>query len=186
MEKTLIILRGLPGAGKSTLTKKLESDHGVEAVVCCADDYFYYGKEKIPENYNWDGEKLFAAHKSSLQKCEDAIEEGKELIISDNTNIHLRDLKPYAEMAKESGYKIEVHSIVGMSAEESAKFNTHNVPLDVCVKILKKYNPCPNNLIRKDQTIEVTNVIHDYMGIRKGVFGNGKFNKKDKKKSKKI
>ncbi len=178
MEKTLIILRGLPGSGKSTLTKKLEADFGVEAVICSADDYFYFGQEKVPENYKYDRSLIGKAHGSCKYHACKAMDEGKELIIIDNTNIKISDYKIYALTAKEKGYKVISHAITGMSAEESAKLNVHGVPVENCAKMLHAYDKCPNKILGKDNSVvEVEEFKHDYAWIRKGIFNNGSFSK---------
>jgi len=47
MEKNLVIVRGLPGAGKSSFAKLLGS------AICTADDYFIKNGK-----YNWTASKI--------------------------------------------------------------------------------------------------------------------------------
>lgn len=186
MEKTLVILRGLPGSGKSTLAKKLEEDFGEEAVICSADYYFYFGKEHIPENYKFDRNLLGKAHGSCKYNACKAMDEGKPLVIIDNTNIRLAEYKFYALTAKEKGYKVVSHAITGMTAEKSAELNVHSVPLEACARMLHAYDKCPRKILGKDDAVvEVDETKHDYLWIRKGVFGNGSFSKNFNKAGKK-
>lgn len=180
--KTIIILRGLPGSGKSTLISHLEKEYGKQAKVCSADHYFYFGKEHIPENYKFDRFLLGKAHGSCKWNCKKAMEDGEELIIIDNTNIRLTEYKLYALLGLEHGYKVVSHAIVGMSAEKSAELNVHNVPLETCVRMLSNYEKMPRKILGQDnKVVEVEEIKHDYQWIRKGVYGNGKFgNKKGK------
>jgi tRNA uridine 5-carbamoylmethylation protein Kti12 len=177
--KTLIILRGLPGAGKTTIIKKLEKQYSETATVCSADHFFYFGKEHIPENYHFQRDMLNKAHGSCRTNCSKAIQENKPLIIIDNTNIKLRDFKDYIELAYDGGYKIICHSITGMTAEDSFNSNVHNVPIETCAKMLSSYSPCPRKIIIKNSSVDVEEVVHDFHQIRKGVFANGKFIKKN-------
>jgi len=183
--KTLIILRGLPGAGKTTIIKELEKQYGQEATVCSADHYWYFGKEQIPENYKFDIALLSKAHGSCKYNCIKAIEVEKELIIIDNTNIKLKDLKVYALLGQEAGYKVICHSITGMTAEDSFKSNVHNVPLETCVRMLKAFEKCPRKIIGQNDgsVVEIEEIVHDFGWIRKGVFRNGHFGTKNSKKN---
>ena len=183
--KTLIILRGLPGAGKTTIVKYLEEKAGQEATVCSADHYFYFGKEHTPENYKFDRALLDKAHGFCKYHCIKAIEENKELIVIDNTNIKLRDFKLYALLGAEAGYTVISHAIVGMSAEDSFKLNVHNVPIEACARMYGAFEKCPRKIIgQKDNSVvEITEIVHDFEWIRKGVFENGHFGKKNSKKN---
>lgn len=181
--KTLIIMRGPSGSGKSTLIAELEKDYGVTASVCSADNYWYFGKEKTPENYKFDFSKLGASHAYCYSECEKAIASNNELIVIDNTNINLRDFKDYIELGTNAEYEVILHSIVGITPEDSFRLNVHKVPLEVCIRMVKNFQKCPNNVQIKDKFVKVTEVVHDYLQIRKGVFGNGKFGKENKKKS---
>ena len=183
--KTLIILRGLPGAGKTTIIKYIEKQYGQEATVCSADHYWYFGKEHIPENYKFDIALLDKAHGSCKYNCIKAIEERKELIVIDNTNIRLKEFKLYALLGSEAGYKVISHAITGMNAEDSFKSNIHNVPLEICVRMLKAFEKCPRKIIGQNDgsVVEVEEIVHDFTWIRKGVFANGNFGSKNSKKS---
>ena len=64
MNKTLYIVRGLPGSGKSTFAKQLVSH---DFLVCEADKYFI---DKETGEYNFDFTKIKDAHKF----CQDTVE----------------------------------------------------------------------------------------------------------------
>ena len=176
--KTLVIMRGLPGAGKSTLVSKLEEEYNATAVVCSADDYFYFGKEKVPENYKFDRALLGKAHGYCKYTASKAIENNAELIIIDNTNINLRDFKFYVLTSAERGYTVVSHAITGMSPEESHKLNVHDVPLEACARMYHAYDKCPRKILGKDNfVVEVQEFKHDYKWLRKGIMNNGSFSK---------
>lgn len=96
MKKSLIILRGLPGAGKSLLAEALE----IKA-VCCADDYFIHGGE-----YLWKVEQLYDAHEWCESKCRRFMKKQVGKIIVANTFTSARELKPYQDLARQFGYTI--------------------------------------------------------------------------------
>ncbi len=60
----MFIARGLPGSGKSTLTKKIANVYP-SAVVCAGDDFFIDQNG----NYNFDASKLHEAHEAAKTKA---------------------------------------------------------------------------------------------------------------------
>ena len=117
-KKQLVVMRGPSGSGKSTYTKK----HFPEAVVCSADHYFERGG-----SYKFDRTKLGAAHGYSKGKCESEMKKGTPLIVVDNTNTQLREMKHYVSLARKFGYHVR---FVRMETpvEVAAARNTHGVP----------------------------------------------------------
>ena len=68
----MLILRGLPGSGKSTLCKKIAKSFRTEereTVVCSGDDFFTDPKTG---KYKFDGSKLIEAHNSAKSKAIEA------------------------------------------------------------------------------------------------------------------
>lgn len=118
----MVILRGQPGAGKSTYAKKLKDffiKRGLLAeniVICEADDFFM--KNGV---YCFDSTKLGIAHKICQNKAEKAISEGKYVIVA-NTNIKIRDLNEYIKIANKYNVNFEVHRLM------THYQNVHNVP----------------------------------------------------------
>lgn len=177
--KTLIIMRGLPGSGKSTLISKLEEQYNMKATICSA-DYFWYGdREHTPENYQFDLSKIGSAHKWCQSNAKKAMERGDQLIIIDNTNLTLKEYKVYALTGAENGYTIIAHSIVGCTAEQSCNSNVHNVPMEACVKMKKRYDRAVRKIQGTNIVAEIQEIVHDYGWLRKGILGNGKFGQKN-------
>ena len=119
---TLYLIRGLPGAGKTTLAKLLQmamvmADN--EVVMTSADDYMMVDGE-----YVWDQSKLFQAHTNCRLDVRQGMEDGVDSIIVHNTNTTERELKPYLSMAEEFGY-----TIVSLIVENrNGNMSVHNVP----------------------------------------------------------
>jgi uridine kinase len=68
----MFINRGLPGSGKSTLTRKIAALYESEerkCVVCAGDDFF---TDKITGEYKFDPNKLQEAHASAQNKAYNA------------------------------------------------------------------------------------------------------------------
>jgi len=105
MDKTLIVMRGLPWTGKSYRAEELA---GAEDGLIFSTDEFWYtqNKPEKPEEYSFYPRFLAQAHKWNQVRTWEAINWEKPLIIVDNTNTTLSEPKPYVEYAHINGYKI--------------------------------------------------------------------------------
>lgn len=97
--KELVILRGLPGSGKSTFAHLLTT--GRNSVIIENDQHMY--EDGV---YIWKPSKMKGAIKETNEKLYRALKEGVELIVIANVNVRLADFNRYMEMGKEHGYKI--------------------------------------------------------------------------------
>ena len=125
-EKTVKIIRGISGVGKSTyvMMNKMIAD---KSIVCSADEYFVNEQGQ----YEFDGRKIPMAHQWCWGKFIDAIGEGRNIIV-DNTNTQPWEYENYIKLAKLFDYEVEIIHITpkGLTNEELAKRNTHGVPLE--------------------------------------------------------
>ena len=113
----VFILRGVQGAGKSTVAKELSKLY--EAVVVSADDYFMQDGE-----YQFDASKLLEAHAYCQYEFQRAIVHWKENIIVDNTNALEKDFQWYIDTAKDFGYNVISLVVENRHGNDSI----HNVP----------------------------------------------------------
>ncbi|MEG1009867.1 MAG: AAA family ATPase [Clostridia bacterium] len=128
--KTLFILRGLPGSGKTTLANTIVSLHK-DAVAYAADDYFMDNGE-----YKFDAKKLNEAHLSCKNHVAKAMYSGVSAIIVHNTNTTEEELKPYFDMAKVHGYM--VHSLIVENRSNTS--NVHGVNDTIIDKMESRFN----------------------------------------------
>jgi predicted kinase len=122
--KRMIIMRGLPGSGKSTTARKAARG----AKILSTDDFFMRGGK-----YNFDPSKIVKAHQWNQKRAEKALAKGVPSVVIDNTNVQLWEMKAYVEMAQKYGYDVEfkaAKSSWAWDVEELAKRNTHGVPLE--------------------------------------------------------
>ena len=96
--KTLYIVRGLPGSGKSSLAKK------VTELVYSADDFFTNKKGE----YNFNSKLLGKAHEWCWGKVRDAMFIGANAVAVANTFTQAWEAEKYYQIAEEYGYSVFV------------------------------------------------------------------------------
>ena len=121
VDKQLILIRGLPGAGKTTLSDVFHCTN------VSADDFFYYGEE-----YRFDPKKLAEAHKWCQDTTRVEFNNPYALVAVHNTFCELWEILPYKKIAEECGATLTVISLFdgGFTDEELFERNTHGVPLE--------------------------------------------------------
>ncbi len=97
--KTLFIMQGAPGSGKSTVAREL-----ARAFVAASysTDEFHIEEDRV---YRFKPEKAAEFHKRNQARCRQALENGWNVVI-DNTAIHRWEARPYVEMAVELGVTV--------------------------------------------------------------------------------
>jgi predicted kinase len=131
--KTLFIIRGIVGSGKSTFAKTLNCPHFE------ADQYFI---DKETGEYKFDGSKIKDAHAWCQKQVEDAMKfneetyglENSEIAVS-NTFTQEWEMAPYYELA--NMYNYMVFSII-VENRHGGK-NIHGVPDDKIEMMRKRF-----------------------------------------------
>lgn len=90
-ERIVIIMRGVPGSGKSYLAYQLRGN----GVVLSTDDYFinYQGQ------YVFDRNQLSFAHDWNQNRADKEMKSGTNPVVIDNTNLEAWEMQPYVTMA---------------------------------------------------------------------------------------
>lgn len=127
-ENDLIILRGLPGSGKSTFAGILSGGDG--RIVCCADDFFMVDGE-----YKFDINLIGSAHKSCEKKCRLLMMHNEPRIIVANTGTTEKEINTYINMAEEYGYR--VFSVVVENRHEG--ISVHGVPEETLQRMKDRF-----------------------------------------------
>lgn len=124
----LILIRGIPGSGKSTYAKTHYVSKGFEHYEA---DMFFIDEQG---NYSWDKNKIHLAHQWCFDKFSDAVLRRVNVVIS-NTFTRHREMKDYINLANESDYEVEIVVCTGNYQ------NVHNVPDETVEKMRNRFQP---------------------------------------------
>lgn len=129
MERALFILRGLPGAGKSTLAKSMG------AVYFEADMFFMEGNE-----YKFDMKKIRQAHEWCQNQVRISMKNAAggmtpSRIAVANTFTQEWEMEAYYDMAKEYGFTVFALVVENRHGGK----NVHDVPADVLNKMEERF-----------------------------------------------
>lgn len=130
----VVIMRSISGGGKSTYVRK----HFPGAVVCSADHFF----DQKDGSYKFNPKLLSVAHKVCSTKFGKALKSKKPLIVVDNTNTTMREIRPYMMAAKAAGYEVDVVRI-DTPVDVAHKRNAHGVPLEAIQRMADRMAPAP-------------------------------------------
>lgn len=121
----LILVRGLPGSGKSTIAEQLSHISWMNHLE--ADMYFMRDGE-----YKFDVNKLGAAHAWCQNETRECLREGNPVVVS-NTFTTIKEIRPYFDIAKELGI------IPNVILAQGNFGNIHNVPEETLEKMRQRF-----------------------------------------------
>ncbi|XP_024972259.1 uncharacterized protein LOC112511082 isoform X2 [Cynara cardunculus var. scolymus] len=172
----VIILRGLPGSGKSYLAKVLrdiEVDNGGEAPrIHSMDEYFMTEVEKAEDSelskssgslrgkrqvmkkvmeYCYEPEMEEAYRASMLKAFKKTLDEGiYSFIIVDDRNLRVADFAQFWATAKRSGYEVYLVEAAYKDPAGCAARNVHNFTLDDIQKMAGQWEEAPSLYLKMD------------------------------------
>ncbi len=128
--RSIILLRGLPGSGKTSLAGIL-SEKGKHPVYS-VDEYFTDDKSGV---YEFDHRSNHLAYSACEENTRKSMMAGAEKIFVDNTFTLEWEMEPYFRLAKEFDYKI---SVVTVENRHGGR-NVHGISSDQLEKMASKY-----------------------------------------------
>lgn len=133
---TVVLVRGLPGSGKSHLAEALRKLAKAEMDVCSADDYF------CDENgvYNFDPSKLAEAHLQCQSNCFARFSIDDIAFVA-NTFTQRWEMQQYLVFVETFGLDLLVLNLFdgGLSDKELAARNTHGVPEEAITRMRERF-----------------------------------------------
>lgn len=143
MLKKMILVRGAPGSGKSTISQQYKAKHHDSCYVCSTDEYWMrpdgvydFNWELLGKSHVWNQWRVLDIAKDNQHTCWDTI------IVVDNTNITFSEMRPYINIAMDYGYEIEFvepDTPWKYDVEECFKRNSHGVPYATILKMNQKW-----------------------------------------------
>lgn len=130
----VIILRGIPGSGKSTYAKSISCPW---IVICSADDFLSMGG-----SYNFNPSQLRNAHDWCYGKYRASLALDVPLVVVDNTNTRAWEFERYISAAKEWQYNVRVCRMVA-DVETCIRRQVHNVPADKILQMAERFEDYP-------------------------------------------
>ncbi|NWR47379.1 N4BP2 protein, partial [Regulus satrapa] len=137
--QVLVLLRGVPGSGKSYLARNLLEDNP-GGIILSTDDYFYKHGQ-----YHYDPDCLGEAHEWNRKRAKEAFEMRVSPIIIDNTNIQAWEMKPYVALAQQFKYRVmfrEPDTWWKFKPKELERRNIHGVSKEKIKRMLERYERC--------------------------------------------
>ena len=123
--KTALIIRGLPGSGKTTLAQTVAPDANV-----AADQWFGRHNDGV-----FDPALLPRAHEWCFNMFASMIVDGQDIVAVHNTFTTRAEYEAYVDYAKQFGYTVHVMTIENVQCTESI----HNVPWKTIDKMETRY-----------------------------------------------
>lgn len=121
--KTLYIIRGIPGSGKTTYAKNV-----LKLTPFEADDFFC-----ICGKYRYVADMVPKAHEYCFRNVENAMRSNQESIAVANTFTRKWEYQRYLTLAERYGYKVIIHICTGNYP------NVHDVPEKIVERMKERF-----------------------------------------------
>lgn len=159
----LIIIRSLPGGGKSFLANELRNS-SIDPYNCSVhetDEKFmrYEAQDDGPDRwiYRFDPSKLGEYHQQNLTDAIHSMASGCPLVIVPNTNTTFMEMRPYIIAAHLLKYEVEImepSTEWRYDAQLCFAKNTHSVPLESIQRMRARWESTETCLAKMNNLIK--------------------------------
>ncbi len=145
MSNYAIIMRGIPGSGKSTvvdiISRSCYPERGgrtlpQDTVTHSTDDLCMVDGE-----YQFDSELAGERHAQNLQNFKESLEAGVSIVICDNTNVKFSQYSPYIRAAEAANYRVIIVEMPHPAPVLAAARNSHAVPIETINQMVLDWEP---------------------------------------------
>ncbi|CAH0521691.1 unnamed protein product [Peronospora belbahrii] len=147
----VIILRGIPGSGKTTIRREIQaicSHKKVMLTTCSADSFF-----ETQRGYLYDVRKIGAAHSKCKADFTGAVEKElsrssedgclqQHVVLVDNSNTQRWEYEAYEDIAKIQGCRVHIIEMKCpdvLTAFRMSQRNSHGVPSDKVISMFQRW-----------------------------------------------
>jgi len=153
-DQELIVMRGIPGSGKSTKAKEIVGEgviHSTDDLIEATGDYRKFFADMVE---NKDFGPHGKMHSKNFTNAVASMKEGVTPVIVDNTNLKAFEPKGYVEAALDLGFddkniKFVDIGTAGLDANALFERNTHGVPLDKIEQMMKAHKSSGELTVKK-------------------------------------
>jgi len=133
MKKTVFVLRGPSGSGKSSYCQQFLNDAKI-----CSSDHFHM----VDGVYVFKQANLNPAHSACFNNFMHLVYKDELKIVVDNTNIKRWEYQNYIDLALMEGYNIQIIEFMPGTLQEIKQVisrNIHDVPSDIVMKMILSF-----------------------------------------------
>ncbi len=113
---TAIIMRGLPGAGKSSRAAELAAEAAAQGSSCAVHSTDSFFVDAATGRYVFDPTMLSANHERNRTAFTASLAAGTLLVIVDNTNLQRWQYEPYVKAAWLAGYEVRKKVVCSLAS----------------------------------------------------------------------
>lgn len=135
LDRTLLIIRGLPGSGKSYIGSCIARFNCAEHYE--ADMYMM----NLDGVYEWKSELLKYAHNWCYNSCKISMQQYNTPVVVSNTSTRVGEFIQYVQLAEKLGWDVIVMRVVGDFG------STHNVPEEVIKMMRDGFEDYPGEIV---------------------------------------
>jgi len=141
MSGVLVLVRGLPGSGKSTFASAIAGEYRHwEADMFFRRRVDEWGDESFDAPYTFDASRLKEAHQWCLEQADAWMDHTSSTVVISNTFTQMWEMQPYFDLAKKKEWSVSVIKVIGNHG------NIHGVPHEAIANMSNRWEDCSGEI----------------------------------------